>query len=128
MGMESLLGDIIGGLMPLLAFMDDESDVFYLGAVLFLAGPAFFGIIYARYRNRGERHYHERETQVEMENLRSYDNFAMRLTEQRSSIINGANSEQVTGALAQGGAIESVTETLGSLLPGELGKQVKKLK
>jgi hypothetical protein len=125
--MESLLGYIAGGATPLFALMEDGSTAFYVGAALFLAGPIFFGITYARYRNRGERHYHERETPVKMENLRTYDNFVKHLTGERSSQIQGANSKQVRGSLVQGGAFASVTDSLGSLLPGELGDQLKKL-
>jgi hypothetical protein len=129
--MEALLGIVGEGFTPLLALFalaEDENAAFYLGAALFLAGPLFFGITYARYRNRGERHYHERETPVTLENLQSYDNFATRLTEQRSSLIAGANSGQVNGTLVKGGGIESMTDSLGSLLPDELGNQLKKLK
>jgi hypothetical protein len=126
--MESLFIYFAGLATPLLALADDTEGVAYVGAALFLAGPIFFGITYARYRNRGERHYHERETPVRMENLQAYDNFSRRLVEQRSSMIVGANSQQVKGTLARGGSLESVAGALGSLVPGEMGKQLKKLR
>jgi hypothetical protein len=107
---------------------DDSESVFYLGAALFLAGPIFFGVTYMRYRNRGARHYHERETPVHMENLQVYDNFTTRLLEQKSSTIPGANSQQVNGTLVKGGALESVTGALGSLLPSEVTKQLGNFK
>jgi hypothetical protein len=105
--MEALFGFaaghiIIGQVAVLFAVLEESSDfALYVGAALFLAGPIFFGITYARYRNRGERHYHERETPVNMTNLQSYDNYVQRLTEQRSSKISGANSQQVNGSLVQ---------------------------
>jgi hypothetical protein len=126
--MESLFVNVFGNVEPLLAFWESDNPALYLGAALFLAGPLFFGITYARYRNRGERHYHERETPVTVSNLQGYDNFATRLTGQRSSTITGANAGQVKGTLVQGGALESVTGSIGSLLPGDLGKQLTKLK
>lgn len=109
-------------------FEEDASGAFYVGCALFLAGPIFFGITYARYRNRGERHYHERETPVRMENLRAYDTFERHLVKQESSRIAGANSNQVKGSLVQGGALESVAETFGSVLPSGSGDLLKKIK
>jgi hypothetical protein len=112
------------------AISDDSDNAFYLGAILFLAGPIFFGVTYMRYRNRGARHYHERETPVNMENLQVYDNFASRLLEQRSSTIPGANGQQVNGSLVKDGALESMTGALGSLgsvgslLSAEVNKQL----
>ncbi|MDR2586748.1 MAG: hypothetical protein LBC23_00620 [Coriobacteriales bacterium] len=126
--MDLLFVDIAGGITPLFAFVDSDNPVLYFGLALFLAGPLFFGITYARYRNRGERHYHERETPVVVSNLQGYDNFATRLTGQHSSIIAGANGGQVNGTLVQGDALESVTGSIGSLLPGDLGNQLTKLK
>jgi hypothetical protein len=97
--METLLSCWTDLVVPLLAFSDDANGAFYVGCALFLAGPIFFGVTYARYRNQGERHYHERETPVVRDNLQIYDNYAEQLTAQRSSTIPGANSTQVTGAL-----------------------------
>jgi hypothetical protein len=126
--MDAVLIHLTGAMVPLLALFDDTESAFYVGAALFLAGPLFFGITYARYRNRGERHYHEQETPVRIENLQVYDNFARHLTEQRSRTISGANSQQVKGTLVKGGGLEAMTDTIGSFLPGELGDQLKKLK
>jgi hypothetical protein len=114
--------------MLALMLEEDSSGVFYVGCALFLAGPLFFVITYARYRNRGERHYHERETPVRMDNLRTYDNLEQRLTQQESSLIFGANNKEVDGSLVKGGSLESVTDTLGSMLPGGAGDLLKKLK
>jgi hypothetical protein len=126
--MDILLIHLTGLTTPLLALFDDTSGAFYVGCALFLAGPIFFGITYARYRNRGERHYHERETPVRVDNLQVYDNYQRQLTAQRSRTIAGANGDQVRGTLVKGGSLESLTGSLGSLLPGELGDQLKKLK
>jgi hypothetical protein len=111
-----------------LMFAEDASGAFYVGCALFLAGPLFFTITYARYRNRGERHYYERETPVRMDNLQTYDNFEKRLTGQDSPLISGANNKQVDGSLVKGGSLESVTDALGSMLPGVSGDLIGKFK
>ncbi|MDR0346765.1 MAG: hypothetical protein LBH56_00090 [Coriobacteriales bacterium] len=120
--MGTMFLNAVGAAALLLAFADDAEGAFYLGALMFLAGPAFFGITYARYRNRGARHYHERETPVRMDKLQVYDTFAKRLTEQRSPTIPGANSQQVKGSLAQSKSLVSVAGMLESVLPSDLRK------
>ena len=91
-------------LLPLFsAFLfaaDNGEGGFYLGLILLLAGPIFYAVTYARYRNRGERHYHERETPVQMSNLKVYDTFAKSQTGSKTPTISGANSTKVTGTLA----------------------------
>jgi hypothetical protein len=116
--------------MTTLAFMleEDSDGILYVGCALFLAGPLFFMITYARYRNRGERHYHERETPVRMDNLQVYDNLEKRLTGQDSSVIFGANNKQVEGSLVKGDSLEAMTSTLGSMLSDGLGSSLGKLK
>jgi hypothetical protein len=109
-------------------FEEDANAAFYVGCALFLAGPIFFGITYMRYRNQGERHYHERETPVRMENLQVYDTFERHLVKQESSRIAGANDRQVKGSLVQGGALGSVAEAFESALPSGSGDLLKKLK
>jgi len=85
----------------MLAASDDESGLLAVGVILFLAGPIFYSVTYARYRNKGERHYHERETPTEMSNLRAYDTFIRCDKRQSSSTISGANNTRVDGTLAK---------------------------
>jgi len=80
---------------------DSEGGAFTLGLLLLLAGPIFYSITYARYRNQGERHYHEKETPTEMSNLMVYDNYIRRNMRQSSKTISGANSTKVEGTLAK---------------------------
>jgi hypothetical protein len=94
----------------------ESSDISYVGAALFLAGPLFFAITYAYYRNRSERHHHERETPVRMDNLQVVDEFSRHLTAQESPRIAGANNSQVEGSLVQADALSSLTGTLDSML------------
>ena len=94
--MDGQCGNLVGSVVCV-------DDISIVGAVFFLAGPIFYGIMYARYRNKGERHYHERETSAQMSNLQVYDVFIRQETRQSSSRILGANSTQVSGTLAAHG-------------------------
>ena len=116
-------------LAPVLLAVSEGSDpIAYLGLALFLAGPVCFALIYAHYRNRSERHFHERETPVSIQNLQSYDNFVKHLTRQRSPRIAGANDSQIRGSLVRGDASEKLLKSLGKLLPSDLSQQLKKPK
>jgi hypothetical protein len=86
--------------LPLALFMDGEDPILFVFIVL-LAGPLFFGVTYMRYRNRGERHYHERETTVRLDNLQTYDNFVQHIKGTSSPTIKGANGTQVEGSLVK---------------------------
>ena len=112
----------------LMAASEEPGSIAYLGLALFLAGPVCFALIYARYRNRSERHFHERETPVSIQNLQSYDDFAKHLTRQDSPRIAGANDSQVRGSLVKGDASEKLLRSLDKLLPSELSQQLKKPK
>ena len=79
--------------------------------IILLAGPVYFAIIYGRYRNKGKRHIHEKETPVRMSNLQSYDQFYEHLVRQRSGTLRGANYKRVEGSLVQGGsALQSLID------------------
>jgi hypothetical protein len=113
----------------LLFLLEENADgAFYVGCALFLAGPIFFGITYARYRNRGERHYHERETPVRMDNLRAYDTLERHLVRQETSRIAGANNHQVEGSLVKGAGLESVAKAFGATLSVGSSDSLGKLK
>ncbi|MCL1797719.1 MAG: hypothetical protein FWG24_05340 [Eggerthellaceae bacterium] len=79
--------------------MDESSGLAFLGILLFLSGPIFYAIMYNRYRNIRERHYHESETPVQMNNLQVYDKLIHRQTRQSTNRITGANSTRVNGTL-----------------------------
>ena len=53
--------------------------------------------MYSRYRNQGARHYHESETEKEMENLKKVDDLIKHETGLTNSRIEGANNTRVTG-------------------------------
>lgn len=69
-------------------------------AYLFLAsGFAFYGIIYARYRNAGQRHFHETETEANTQNEQGEDQYLQSLKGLSNSTMRGANHKSVKGAL-----------------------------
>ena len=64
---------------------------------LLIAGFIYFGIMYGRYRNQGARHYHEKETEKEMKNLKQVDNLIKHRTGLKNSRMEGANNNRVNG-------------------------------
>jgi len=80
---------------------EDTAGFALIGIFIFFAGPIFYAVTYGRYRNKNQRHYHERETPTQMSNLKVYDTFVMSKKRQTSSTISGANSTQVHGTLAK---------------------------
>ena len=67
-------------------------------ALLFLLlGFVFYGLMYARYRNKGARHRHEKETKATMDNLRKKDTFVTSRTGLTKARMQGANNTSVGG-------------------------------
>ena len=62
-----------------------------------LAGFVYFAIIYGKYRNKGARHSHERETKTNLTNLRKVDNFVKHEKGLRDSSMKNANNKRVSG-------------------------------
>ena len=93
----SALVEVIGFIlwivtMPL--FADSENDFSWL---LLTLGFIYYGIMYSRYRNKGARHHHEKETKSTMSNLRARDVFVTRRTALKNSRMVGANNASVKG-------------------------------
>ncbi|MDR2584611.1 MAG: hypothetical protein LBC84_00060 [Prevotellaceae bacterium] len=62
------------------------------------AGFVYYGIMYARYRNKGARHHHEKETKSTTDNMRKVDDFVKRRTGLSNAKIKGANNTSVRGS------------------------------
>lgn len=77
---------------------DGESASGIIKIMLLLSGPAYFAFMYARYRNKGARHMHERETEAEVTNLTGDDQKVKRITGTSSAYMAGANQDKVRGA------------------------------
>ena len=57
-----------------------------------LPGIGYFAYIYFRYRNTGERHYHEKETEAETQNETGSDTYIKERTRMRNAKIDGQNN------------------------------------
>jgi len=67
--------------------------------VFLTAGFIFYGAMYARYRNKGARHHHEKETKAAMNNLRQRDTFVTKRTALKNARMSGANNTSVKGSI-----------------------------
>jgi len=103
---------ILSNMFMTLSSSDEGGDIVAIGLLVFLAGPVFYTITYARYRNQGTRHFHEKETPVQMNDLQVYDTFVEQETKQTSKKISGENSTVVTGSLVTNKK-SALSKTLG---------------
>ena len=87
--------------LPALQVMAAESDgdASSLGLLLLLAGPAFYALIYFRYRNSDKRHHHEKETEASTHDMRASDEFVQARKGLSNSKMKGANHTEVRGIL-----------------------------
>ena len=95
----SAIMEIIGIILFLVTaplFADSDSDVSWLFLTL---GFVFYGMMYARYRNKGARHHHEKETKATMDNLQEKDTFVVKRTALKNARMKGANNTSVSGSI-----------------------------
>ena len=97
----SALVEVIGFILwiitaPFLTSNDSEEG--NIGWLFLLLGFVFFGVMYARYRNRGARHYHEKETISTINNMQANDSYVGRRTGLTKSRMEGANNLAVRGS------------------------------
>jgi hypothetical protein len=67
------------------------------GALFLTVGVGFYLAMMARYRNKGARHFHEKETKATRDNVRKHDSFVKKLTGLSNSSMKGANNRSVSG-------------------------------
>lgn len=80
-------------IVAILGFINiNEYDYSYL---ILITGILFFIYQSSRYRNKGARHFHEKETEKEVSNLQKEDKFLRKKNKQTSSKMLGANNEVV---------------------------------
>ena len=94
----SALVEMIGFVLWLLAiplFKNSDDDFSWL---LFTLGFVYYGFMYSRYRNKGARHYHEKETKSTTDNMRTVDNFVTKRTGLRNARMEGANNTSDSGS------------------------------
>jgi hypothetical protein len=70
----------------------------WLKLIFMLSGPAFYFVMWSRYRNAKARHQHERETEAQITQLTGNDVKIKRITGTSSSSLSGANDRAVRGA------------------------------
>lgn len=73
-----------------------EQDSWYPWALL-VAGFMYYGFIYSKYRNTGERHFHELETHCDMTNLVTHDEYVKELKRCSNALMRDANNDRVSG-------------------------------
>lgn len=96
----STIIEIIFGALGIFLFLttsgkDDDDNTGFL--LLFLAGFIFYGIMYARYRNKNARHTYEKETKKEVSNMRRVDELIKREKGLRNASMKDHNEDKIEG-------------------------------
>ena len=96
----STIIEIICGALGIVLFLsssggDDDDGTGFL--LLFLAGFIYYGIMYARYRNKSARHTYEKETRKEVTNMRRVDEFIKKEKGLKNASMNGRNEDKIEG-------------------------------
>jgi len=97
----SAIVEVIGVILCVLTmpFLKTDDGDFNLSWLFLALGFVFFGIIYSRYRNKGARHHHEKETKATMDNLQKKDTFVEKRTALKNAKMTGANNTSVRGRI-----------------------------
>lgn len=95
----------------ILASSDSGSDGSGFAYFFLLSGFVFYGIMYARYRNAGQRHFHEKETETVMQEPVVADQYVQSLKGLSNSTMRGSNHQQVKGS--RNNATGQITDILG---------------
>ena len=84
---------------------DDGGGIFFL---FFLTGFIFYGIQYARYRNKSARHTYEKETKKEITNLVKVDEFIKHEKGLKNSMMKGRNDNKLEGDSTGNNALSEI--------------------
>ena len=87
----------VSGIIELFGAYLTSLDLFEEDAIFLLSGFVFYFLMWLRYRNAGARHTYEKETKVNVKNLRKEDRFIQEKKRLRSSNIEGRNDNTVDG-------------------------------
>ena len=102
----SILVEIPGVILTL--FVDSDYRYIFL-----LSGIIYFIVMYARYRNSGARHMHEKDTKSSVSNLKQEDVFIKRRNGLSNARIEGVNNTSVTGAKVGSKVLNNVLDASG---------------
>lgn len=89
----STLMELAGLVLMLMTYSDDNRWPW----LFLLAGFIYYFVIYSRYRNKGARHYHEKETNHTISYTSKDDKYVKKITRVTNSSILGANNQMVYG-------------------------------
>ena len=92
---EFLLGSLGIFLFIVTSSGDDDDNTFFLA--LLLSGFIYYGIMYARYRNKDARHVYENETKHTVENIKRYDNLLNKGIKSNNPDIENRNDSKIEG-------------------------------
>jgi len=98
----SLFVELIGIFVGTSILMNVEEDGAILGLLGYTVGFIFYFTIWSRYRNAGQRHFHEKETKAKMKDLKQTDDLVEHRTGLANSMMKGANNMRVDGNLNKG--------------------------
>lgn len=84
----------VSGIIELLGGYLTTLDLFEEDAIFLLSGFVFYFLVWLRYRNAGARHTYEKETKVNVKNLRKEDKFIKALKRLKNSDIEGRNDNR----------------------------------
>lgn len=101
---------IVSGIVEILGILSMLWIDFDNNWIFLLLGFAFFGIMYARYRNSGARHHHETETKREIGNVQSIDTFIKHERGLSNSTIKGCNNKSVSSKSGGKGLANSILQ------------------
>ena len=76
----------------------DSFGLFGAAIFLFMSGPAYYMLMYRRYRNKDQRHTHERETPATKSNIEQDDRFVRKMFGVSHTEMTGANNKAVHGS------------------------------
>ena len=95
----SAIVEVIGVILMLITWPLLLTEDGYSYSLAFLTlGFFYYAYIYAKYRNKSARHYHEKETKATIDNLRKKDTFITKRTRLKKPRIEGANNTSIRGS------------------------------
>ncbi len=90
---------------------DDDDDSFGF-LLLFAAGFIFYGIMYARYRNKSARHTYEKETKKEVSNMQRVDELIKRKKGLKNASMDGRNDEKIEGESVKVSQLDKIKKNI----------------
>ena len=87
----------LGVLLFYLTYSEEEDESTLLFLLLLTSGFVYYGIIYAKYRNKSARHTYEEETKYEISNMKKEDTFIRQKKRLTNRVIEDRNDNTLDG-------------------------------